>query len=106
MPKRQSSFKVDASSVQGEGAWVRFKKPKLRTIREMKTADSDESTDKFELGLNMVKEHLLDWNWVDDDDDPLASPSESLDVMDELNLTELEFLALALVGEEGEVLKN
>lgn len=102
MPKRQSFFTVDASSVQGEGAWVRFRKPKLRAIRAMKTADNDKDADKFELGLDMVKDHLLDWNWVDDDGAPLANPVESPDITDELNLTELEFLALALVGEEEE----
>ena len=48
---------------------------------------------------DLIKKNLIEWNWVDDDGNPLDSPSQNGNVLDRLSSDEVEFLGLAIGGQ-------
>ena len=122
MAKRQSVKKVSTEELQGEGSFVvvsAVKTKEIKTTRRLskaaeqaqkavdklrKAGDEDiedaESFDGFQAGLDMIQRHLVDWNWVDDEDVPLPKPKDHPEVVDELSTDEVTFLANLLTGEE------
>jgi hypothetical protein len=89
---------VQTEEVQGEGSYVVIRKPKVREIRELRQQRDSADVDTFEVSIELISDHLVDWNWVDDDDNPLPLPSQDPSVIDELNDEETEFLASILIG--------
>ena len=81
MPKRLSVHTYDSSAVQGEDSFVTITSLKIKEIR---AARSDADKDKFNFGIQIIQEHVLDWNWVDDAVEPLPSPHDKPEVVDEL----------------------
>jgi len=73
---------------------------KVKEIRAMRKLAAEDDYDAFEGGLKMLADHLLDWNWVDDEDNPLPLPKNDPSVIDELTSAESEFLANLLMGED------
>lgn len=106
MPKRRTVKEVDASEVQGEGAIVVISGVKVKEIRRIRTlANSEKDVDEFEMGLELVAKHIIDWNWVDDAGERLPTPKEDPSVIDELTDEEAVFLTQLLIG-PGEETKN
>ena len=122
MAKRRSVKKVSTEDLQGEGSYVIVSAVKTKEIKETRRLSQEatkaqkavdklrkagdeaiedvESFDGFEAGLDMIHRHLVDWNWVDDNDVPLPKPKEHPEVVDELSTDEVTFLANLLTGEE------
>lgn len=98
MPKRQSIKKHDASEVQGEGAYVILTGIKVREIREVRKLAKTEDFDEFEGGVSLLASHIAEWNFVDDEDQPLPQPKDDPKVLDELTNEETEFLVTLLMG--------
>lgn len=108
MPKRKTVRRIDASEVQGEGAYVVVSGVKVREIRKIRQdvasgKGSEEALDEFDLGLDLVRSHVLEWNFVDDLGKPLPSPKEDPSVMEELTEEEATFLTNMLIGGDEEV---
>ena len=109
MPERKTSkVRVDASAVQGEGAWVDVRRMKWGEIKALSKrqkaikAGGDDATDQaIQISDDLLAEHVLAWNWVDDDGAPLAQPLGNVDVIDGLTDEEFEFLADAIAGSES-----
>jgi len=121
MAKRRSIRRVDTEELQGEGSFVVVSAVKTKEIKKTrklsleaeqaqkavnklrKAGDEDiedvESFDGFQAGLDMIQRHLVDWNWVDDDDVPLPKPKDHPEVVDELSTDEVTYLADLLTGE-------
>ncbi len=75
------------SSVQGEDSWIELKAPPWSTSREFITAIQDGN--EQERGLEMVEAMIplcvVDWNWTDENNEPLALPANPSDLtMDEM----------------------
>lgn len=102
MPKRQSVKKHDASVVQGEGAFVITTAVKVREIREIRKHASDPEFDDFEGGVALLAKHVIKWNFVDDERNPLPCPKDDPTVIDELTNEESEFLVNLLMGSREE----
>ena len=122
MAKRRSVKKVPTVELQGEGSYVVVSAVKTKEIKQTrrlsqeaakaqeavdklrKAGDEDvedvESFDGFQAGLDMIQRHLVDWNWVDDNDVLLPKPKDHPEVVDELSTDEVTFLANLLTGEE------
>lgn len=96
MPQRQSTTRVDASAVQGDGAYVVLRKLTLGEIKALRVATGGDS-DKIALTEDMVREHLVEWNWADDNGVPLPQPTDPA-VFDNVTDDELTFLAQAIAG--------
>jgi hypothetical protein len=98
MPERRIVQKVFSEAVQGSGSWVKFSTVKVGEVRGLRKANEDEGVDPFEAGLALIQKHLMDWNWVDDEGQPLPNPQQDPNVINDLTHIESEWLAEALVG--------
>lgn len=113
MPKRQSVKKINSDEVQGEGSYIVITSPKVKEMdkhrKELKPAyekmqklnDSNdtESLEYLELseqietaGRDLIIRFVKEWNWVDDDENPLPPPHEE-GVLNMLTLQELKWLS-------------
>ncbi len=100
---RQSVRKFDSKSVQGQGTWVCARK---MTVGEIAEADARiEVEGNFEYSMSILREKVLEWNWTDDEDQPLPQPKDDAGVLDDLTDEEFNFLCECVVGKQPE-LKN
>lgn len=106
MPKRRSTIRINAESVQGEDAYIVLRRLTVGEIRQaMAAPDSEDAITSFGRALKMYHDHVAEWNWVDDDGNPLPQLADDPDVVDKLTDAEILFLGRALAGNEAE-LKN
>lgn len=128
MPQRQGVVQVDASPVQGDGAWVRVRRmsygqkqtatrllaeacggrvPRSRAEAESQVALTTEYlTEQDAFTQQLLVESVMAWNWVDDAGQPLPLPSAEPAVVLRLTDDEVTFLATAIRGEDAEAEKN
>lgn len=121
MPKRVGVKRHNSQEVQGEGSYVVVTGVKVKEIRRIRqqTRDAERERarhdvllkedplaqvpeveyDEFESGLALLASHIVDWNWVDDEGDPLPLPKDDPAVVEELTNEESEFLIQLLMGE-------
>lgn len=104
MPKRQRVKRFDSTEVQGEGSFVTCSSTTLGEQREIGRRQKD-GEDMGLVGLDVLRTHILQWNWVDDDGEPMPQVSTDPDILDELTDAELEFL-MACIGGANVDLKN
>ncbi len=131
MPKRQRIQKFLSTKVQGEDSWVKvspltvaemrlnrekrqeadktakewLKAVKLAEGENQEPPERPEPLDFFELGLDTLRQHVVEWNWVDDDGTPLPQMPEHPEVVELLTDTEVGFLGDCIQGSE-EAAKN
>jgi hypothetical protein len=84
---------IDASEVQGEGAFVDIVE---FTHAEM-TAYFSENKDA--TNLDLIAARITAWNWVDDNGDPLPLPGEKPGLIHELPYEEALFLIRSARGD-------
>ena len=97
MSKRNRVKRFDSTRVQGEGSFVEVLS---MTVGEQRTARkvAADKGDMFELGIKIMKEHVVSWNWVDDDGKPFAQPKDQPNVVLELTDDEVSFLTDCIRG--------
>ena len=104
MPKRQATRRVDSEKVMGDDSYVVLRSLKYGNARKIVNQAKEMGDEEAEEAMNdLLKEVVAEWNWVDDEGDPLPLPSEGLDVND-LYPHEINFLVNSLV--EGSDQKN
>lgn len=101
MPRIVKRKRVDSEQVQGEGSWFEYKPLTIGYRREMAAGPG---LTQLEYNAKIVTDHVLDWNWSDEDGKPLPKPSTE-DFVNSLNDDELLFIVAQIIGSEGE-LKN
>lgn len=100
MAKRQRLVRVPSDEVQGAGSWVIIARTTVREARAAQKATKQKDYDAFEFGIEVLRSHVREWNWVDDDDTPLAQPKDCPDVVEGLTMLEVTFLSEAIKGSE------
>lgn len=97
MPERMNKKfdKVDSEEVQGEGSWIVIRNPGFELFKNSNVGNIKEAEDNAELGYQAAKSLLYEWNWVDDEDNPLPQPKDNRDVFDELTIEEQWFIIQA-----------
>lgn len=100
MAKRISTKKFSTAEVQGDGSFVILSSVKVGEQRDYFEQKDDEDFDKIEWGVELLIKHIVDWNWVDDDGEPLPLPKDDPDVIDELTNAESELIAKLLVSSD------
>ncbi len=90
---------VNTADVQGEGSFVKVHRltwESMKRFNEIGGAEAiDKLTDEFR---DLLAEHVEDWDWVDDNNEPLPKPKGNPDVFKELVLPEVTVIANAVVG--------
>ena len=71
MPKRIEVYRVDSTEVQGKDSWVELR---CLTWAEVQTSLKTKGENDEEL----LKTHVLAWNWVDSKGKPLGDPRDSI----------------------------
>ena len=102
MPQRKSTKRINSESVQGEGSYVILKKLTVGMWKAMRTRADQKDADNFAIDLDTIRDHVVEWNWVDDDGNPWSVPSEDEAVLEMLTIDEKSFLVGALFGSEEE----
>jgi hypothetical protein len=98
MAKRNSTKQVDSEAVQGEGSHVVLRRVKVGAWRKLKERTAELKADNFAIDLETIQDHVIEWDWVDDDGKPLPLPSDgSIDDLD-LTIEEKSFLIGAIFG--------
>lgn len=99
--KNKSVIRVNSEEVQGEGSFVLVKRMTWDDA-EILLADG-EGKDQREVAKEFLPRLILDWDWVDDNDQPLPKPREDPEVIKRLLLPELNFLlrAVEVIREDG-----
>ena len=101
-PKRRRVVRHASNDVQGEGSWVITAALTVAEMRDFRKRADEEDFDAFELGVEVLRTHVYEWNWVDDDDVPLPQPKDAPEVIDLLTDDEVEFLSGHIQGSEAE----
>lgn len=99
MSKRTSVKQFPCDEIQGEGSYVVVTAVKVREIRGIRKKAKDPEFDDFEGGIQLLARHIVKWNFVDDEGNPLPIPSEDPKVIDELTDEESQFLVGCIMGE-------
>lgn len=110
MAKRQAILTFDTEEVQGEGSFVKLRMPlwgeikkQRKQLREMEEADKSKfEIEDVKIGMTetMLINAIVEWDWVDEEDNPLPRPKDEPAVIERLLSNEIEFLAVKLKGEE------
>lgn len=96
MPQRINKLyrTVDSTEVQGEGSWVKLKAPTLEDVRGVTMPAEGDSKSALDFGSAILGNLLVEWNWVDDDGEPLPKPTP--EIVAGLPYAEVQFLMTAL----------
>ncbi len=111
MPERQRIQVINAEEVQGKDSWVKIKAMTVeqfnrkqavsRGVQGLKPDAENYEARVTELDVEsnaLMAECVLEWNWVDDDGNPLPQPAGNPEVFKTLTMAELMFLAQYLDG--------
>ena len=92
--KHKKYWTTDSSEIQGEGSFVKFKSISLNEIlgrtQGAKGKPSDEEA--AQLALRLIDDMIIDWDWVDEDDNPLPVPAEKPGTVGDLPFQESSWL--------------
>jgi hypothetical protein len=110
MPQRQAIITVPSDVVQGPESWVKVRAVTHGKAQEMKrlaTAllTATDANEKLRLqqavdeaGVQLIIDHVFDWNWVNEAGEPLPLPRRNPAILDELLEMENDFLDNAVAG--------
>lgn len=106
MAQRKSTTRFNSEVVQGEGSFVVVRKLTMGDVKQLRKQTGKDITDdvSLEIGVDTIAAHIIEWNWVDDNDKPLPIPNDDPAIIDKLTTDEFKFLAESLTG--GEAIKN
>ena len=103
MAKRKNIIRISTESVQGEGSFVAFKRPTLDEITALaKATENATQEEQIAYARALVSEYVVDWDWVDDDDNPLPLPQLDPSVVGKLTDTELRAIMTGFSLSEDE----
>lgn len=97
MPTRQRIHKYPSKEIQGEDSWVTCS---LLTVRDQRMAKQaiTAGKDPAEVGVEIILEHVLEWNWVDDDGNPMPQLKDDPEYIENMTDAEITFLTECISG--------
>lgn len=96
MAKRNNTKRVDSEAVQGDGSYIVLRRLKVGVWQRIKKKTAEPKANNFTIDLETIQEHVIEWDWVDDDGKPLPLPGDvSVDDLD-LTIEEKSFLIGAI----------
>lgn len=101
-PKRRRVVRHASNEVQGEGSWAITAALSVAEMRKYRRCAEEKDFDAFEMGIEVLRTHVYEWNWVGDDGEPLPQPKDDPAVIDLLTDDEVEFLSICIQGSEAE----
>lgn len=87
---------IDTEEVQGEGSFVKIKNMTIAEILDFadvnKTGGNLSEDEAKNMGMLILNRMIVDWNWVDDDDNPLPIPAKKPGTLESLPFQEATYL--------------
>lgn len=107
MPERvyKKTNKIDTAEVQGEGSYVIMRRLTWGDVEELAAQEAGNNT-RLEIARNILPHYLDEWNWVDDQGNPLPSPKENFEVIEGLVGLEVNFLLTKLMELRQTIIQN
>lgn len=103
MAKRQAIYTIPSADVQGEGSWVKVRAITRGQLVELATLaqryDTLSVEERAQVENQLISDLVVDWNWVDDDGNPLPLPRDHPELIASLPQREVQFLLDAITGE-------
>lgn len=111
MPSRQMIRRLPSVDVQGLDSWVSVTKTTFGEAEQLKALakaaqDAGQPLDDMDVFKDMAIKHIKDWNWVDEDGQPLPLPSKDPSVIQGMTDDEVTFIRKAIQGPGADDLKN
>lgn len=101
-PQRKHLFKVDSAAVQGEGSYVVMKAINWGEAKRLRKEIADMDDDgKLVRNEQLLLDHVHEWNWVDEDGEPLPQLKDDPSIIDRLTQQEITWLGEALSGNDN-----
>lgn len=100
MARQVKTKRVETTDLQGEGSYVVLRSPKWGLLRkaQKQAASSGDAAAGMTFADELLVKSVLDWNWTDDDGQPLALPKDAPAVLDDLDSDEVAFLIEKITG--------
>jgi hypothetical protein len=98
MPRRRNFIRAETPDVQGEDSYIVVTLPTTKDLKELVSLESDDNVRAFESGADLIRKHVREWNWVNDDGEPLPLPKENPDVIDDLTAQEFRTVLDVMTG--------
>lgn len=106
MPERKAVRRVETPEAQGDDSWVKVRRFQVGEWLALTEVDEGNRPEAVKRGLELIRTHVVAWNWVDDDGAPLPQPGEDPSVIDRLTDEEVLCLMRVLQGPTESQLKN
>ena len=95
--QKKKHRRVPSDAVQGEGSFVLVRTPGFSDLKDLGEIDDLSDTNQAVKAIGpLLASLVIDWDWVDDEDNPLPKPSDQPGVIDDLTFQEQKFLLDAL----------
>jgi len=108
MSQRNRSKRVDNTVNHNEG-WLIYNLPSMGETRDSAKelqlsikAHGDNSDEVTNLIFRQFAGYIVDWNWIDDEGNPLPKPSDNWKVMEQLTNEEFTYI-VELIKAKGQV---
>lgn len=98
-PRRKKEKRVDASKIQGKGAYVLVTPLKVAETKLARLLADAPMEEKEAHSRTLITDHVVGWNWGDEEGNPLPIPAEDDTVLDGMTVEEMDFLAEAIAGD-------
>ena len=98
MPKRQNISRYDSTEVQGPDSYVEIRRFTVAEAVEYRDTAKQPEFDEFLYGLDLIRKHVVSWNWVDNDDNPLPLPTDDPNAILSLTDREVAFISSRVRG--------
>ncbi len=105
MPERQNVRTIETPQLQGDDSWIKIKAMSVAQYncraainRSLNTMDATAEDYEDRVAAldresnQLMAECVVDWNWVDDDGNPLPKPHNNPDAIRKLTMPELMFI--------------
>lgn len=91
MAQRMTTRKVLSDEVQGAGSYVVLRALPYGMVTQRAKMAQDDFEQVLAFNQSFVEQVVVDWNWVDDEGEPLSIPAKA----EELVIPEFQFIARA-----------
>lgn len=98
MPKRQNRIRAATPDVQGDDSYIVVTLPTTQELKAIIRLEDSDNVQAFESGADLIRNHLKEWNWVDDDEEPLPLPKDDMDVIGRLTAQEFRTVLDVMTG--------
>ena len=103
MPER-NRVRVVNGGPQVDDSWVKLQMPTLnetKGFQKIKNEMEDGSDEQEQAARQYIAGFILDWNYVNDDSEPLPKPHKNTEVIGDLLQEEFKHIFLAWNGQDA-----